>query len=372
MSHFSVCSSHVFGIMEFSFPLLLAGKSMSTRRFKAFTLVELLTVIAIIGVLIATLLPAVQSAREAARRAQCQNHLRQTALGVELFHDAMQCYPPARLTARPKDEMRCGATAATWMVRILPFIEEQNVFSQWDVYDAWYRHAESARNPSVPVFACPSRRSVEDAHTSRKVSESSTQVLTAGCGCPISIVDQDSFEVTGTAADYAGNHGDLSPGAIGDETDFYYGGNGTGVIISSRPKCTVSQNPDVTSWPPMGSDDPGDAIGWISRISHRNVTDGLSKTFLVGEKHVPLARLRQFPEDSPAFDGDHFPAASRVAGIGAPIARGDIDDDPSSIITFGSSHAGICNFAMADGSVRAISNNTSTRALSLLSHRSNP
>lgn len=344
---------------------------MSYRKSKAFTLVELLTVIAIIGSLVAILLPAVQSAREAARRTQCQSHLRQTAMGVELFHDAMQCYPPARLVARPSDEMQCGETAATWMVRILPFIEQQNVYSQWDLYDPWYKHDQSTRNPSIPILACPSRRSIDDAYTTRKVSETETKVMIAGCGCPITVVDEDSFEVSGTATDYAGNHGDLSPGATGEETDFYYGGNGTGIIVASRPKCSNTARPEVTLWPPLGSKEKGTAIGWIGRVSRKNVTDGLSKTFLIGEKHVPYARIGQFPEDAPAFDGDHFPAASRVAGIGAPLARGSIDDDIASVITFGSAHPGICNFAMADGSVRAVSNHTSTRSLSLMSHRSN-
>lgn len=345
---------------------------MRRKQIRAFTLVELLTVIAIIGMLVAILLPAVQSAREAARRAQCQNHLRQTAMGVELFHSAMQCYPPARLVPRPMDEMQCGETAATWLVRILPFIEQQTVYSQWDLYDPWYKHDEGARNPSIPVFACPTRRAVDEAFTSREVSESRTKQLIAGCGCPISSTTSESFEVSGAATDYAGNHGDLSSGANGQATDFYYGGNGTGILVASRPKCGMKAMPEVASWPPEENEAENKAVGWIGRIRHRNVTDGLSKTFLVGEKHVPLARLRQFPEDAPAFDGDHFPAASRVAGIGAPIARGQIDDDLASVIAFGSAHPGICNFAMADGSVRVITNQTSTRALALLSHRSNP
>ena len=177
----------------------------------------------------------------------------------------------------------------------------------------------------------------------------------------------ETVEVTGTATDYAGNHGDLSQGAKGAVTDFYYGGNGTGVIIASRPQCVERQIIEGSEVKRVGQ-----ARDWIDRIAHKNLTDGLSKTFLVGEKHVPGHKMKQFPEDAPAFDGDHFPAASRVAGIGAPIARGPTDDDPASVIAFGSDHPGICHFAMADGSVRAVSNNTSTRALTLLSHRSNP
>lgn len=340
--------------------------AMPTKS-RGFTLIELLVVIAIIGMLVALLLPAVQSAREGARRAQCQNHLRQTALGVELFHDARLCYPPARLVPLPDDEFPCGETSATWMVRILPFVEQREAYSKWKVYDPWYDHDAAARNPSVPIFACPSRRSIDDAFTSREVSESTTKEFVASCGCRFPITNTDTVEVTGTATDYAANHGDLSPGANGAPTDFYYGGNGTGVIIASRPQCVERNVVEGFVIKKVGQ-----ARDWIDRVSHKNVTDGLSKTFLVGEKHLPGDRIRQFPEDAPAFDGDHFPAASRVAGIGAPIARGPADDDPASVILFGSAHPGICHFAMADGSVRAVSNHTSTRTLTLLSHRSNP
>lgn len=341
------------------------------KRSTGFTLVELLVVIAIIGMLVAILLPAVQSAREAARRAQCQNHLRQIALGVELFHDARLVYPPARLVPRPGDEMQCGETAATWMVRILPFIEEQGVYSQWDVYAPWYNHNDVARNPSIPIFACSSRRSIDEAFTSREVSETSRKEFVASCGCRYTLPTTETTKITGTATDYAGNHGDLSPGATGDATDFYYGGNGTGVIVASRSHCTGPRF-SRAKFSSLSDEPESKPIDWVDRIAHKHVTDGLSKTFLVGEKHVPIARIRQFPEDAPAFDGDHFPSASRVAGIGAPIARGEHDNNPGSLIAFGSAHPGICNFAMADGSVRAVSNTTSTFVLSGLSHRSNP
>lgn len=344
---------------------------------RAFTLIELLVVVAIIGSLVAFLLPAVQTARESARRAQCQNHLRQMAIGVELFHDARLCYPPARLVPLPNDEIHCGESAATWLVRILPFIEQQTVYSQWDVYAPWHEHDESARNPLIPVYACPSRRSTDDAYTSREVSGSATKMFRASCGCRFPRTTTETFPVTGIATDYAGNHGDLSPGATGNETDFYYGGNGTGVLIASRPQCNIRRQPKAKTWTinlasVSVTDVEGKAIDWVDRISHKSVTDGLSKTFLVGEKHVPDARIKQFPEDSPAFDGNHFPAASRVAGIGAPIARGPSDNDVATVIAFGSAHPGICNFAMADGSVRAVSTNASTRTLARLSHRSNP
>jgi prepilin-type N-terminal cleavage/methylation domain-containing protein len=89
-----------------------------------FTLIELLVVIAIIGVLVALLLPAVQSAREAARRMQCANNLKQITLAVHSYHDSHKFLPPASTKA---DLSGSSALAA-----ILPYIEQANLYSQYD------------------------------------------------------------------------------------------------------------------------------------------------------------------------------------------------------------------------------------------------
>ena len=76
----------------------------------------------------------------------------------------------------------------------------------------------------------------------------------------------ESPTARGAVGDYGGNHGDLTPGAYGLATDLYFGGNGTGVIVSSRAIC-----------------ENGKPINWIDRVLHRHVTDGLSNTLMVGE-----------------------------------------------------------------------------------------
>ena len=111
---------------------------MIMRRFFAhrsragFTLVELLVVIAIIGILVALLLPAVQSAREAARRTQCGNNLRQLALAAQNFHDTYRKLPssirPAGLTALPR---------ISGHIQLLPFIEQKNVYDGYDQTKNW-------------------------------------------------------------------------------------------------------------------------------------------------------------------------------------------------------------------------------------------
>src|SRR5213595_1025276 len=106
---------------------------MSPRPRYGFTLVELLVVIAIIGVLVSLLLPAVQAAREAARRSQCQNHLKQVGLGVHGFEDIYKSLPHSRYDDR-----------YTWAVEILPFLEQKALFEQWDLTKRYYLQTATA------------------------------------------------------------------------------------------------------------------------------------------------------------------------------------------------------------------------------------
>ena len=99
------------------------------RKKNAFTLVELLVVIAIIAMLVTLLLPAVQSAREAARRAQCQNNLKQLALGCMNFESASGHYPQS-VTPGPC----CGTQSyESWPIVILPFMEEQALYDRYNL-----------------------------------------------------------------------------------------------------------------------------------------------------------------------------------------------------------------------------------------------
>src|SRR5688572_23582317 len=110
-------------------------KGPHARRLRAFTLVELLVVIAIIGVLVALLLPAVQAAREASRRSQCLNNLRQVGLGCLNFQSSAGAFPTAGgaveqfFNPAELSKPAYGYEGASWMYQILPFIEQQNLYN---------------------------------------------------------------------------------------------------------------------------------------------------------------------------------------------------------------------------------------------------
>ncbi len=194
---------------------------------------------------------------------------------------------------------------------------------------------------------------MSDALGSRFFSTSgTTTTVTLPCGCKVTVnTGGTEEEFSGAVGDYAGNHGDLSPGAWGSPTDLWFGGNGTGAIISSRARC-----------------DSGNPVDWVDQIRPRDIIDGTSHTALIGELHVPPGRLGQFPDNPPMYDGDYFGAASRLAGPTMPLADG-MRDRTASPLSFGSWHDGVCHFAFCDGSIRAINNAVNTRVLGYYCNR---
>jgi prepilin-type N-terminal cleavage/methylation domain-containing protein len=143
----------------------------SARR--GFTLVELLVVIAIIAVLIGMLLPAVQSARESARRARCSNNIKQLALAVLEYENANSAFPAAaKVTQKsgcvgcfnPRGEARAtpvtapGETHGTsWILEVLPFLEETNLYNSWNRQTNVLGNAALAQQ-DIPMLYCPTRR----------------------------------------------------------------------------------------------------------------------------------------------------------------------------------------------------------------------
>ncbi len=139
---------------------VVISKTESRQSRRAFTLVELLVVIAIIGVLVGLLLPAVQVARESARRMQCANNLRQLGLAAQTFSDTYQHVPPAFIGDN-SDKLNSWAT---WGALVLPYLEQGNQFKEWDI------HYQVASQPPLPIK--PSSRFITAPHASSPCSAS--------------------------------------------------------------------------------------------------------------------------------------------------------------------------------------------------------
>lgn len=340
---------------------LMRGHSVrQNSRRDGFTLIELLVVIAIIAVLIGLLLPAVQQARSAARMSQCSNNLRQLAIGLHNFHDAHQRLPPARLVLYRREAVvnnrggEPGLDEPSWLAHLLPYVEQNNLAQQWNLYEPYDRHSLQARSHVVPTYICPERRSA-----SRAVTQDLTKEIVAACGCVIGRQNVPGGMVT----DYVGNHGDPSPGSFGLETDFYWGGRGTGVIISSRPKVATTQTPGNSSEKPQILE------GWEDVITLSDVRDGTSNTIMVGESHIPEGEELQAPFNGPAFLGRYLTHFARLGGPGVPLAHHS-RDSRAGMYSFGSAHHGVVNFAWVDGSVRPLSTSINTQVLANLCNRS--
>jgi prepilin-type N-terminal cleavage/methylation domain-containing protein/prepilin-type processing-associated H-X9-DG protein len=121
---------------------------MRTKPIAGFTLIELLVVVAIIGVLVGLLLPAVQSAREAARRTQCQNNLRQVGIGLHNHHAARDCFPSTVST---------GSVRHYWCAQMLPYMDNNPLAGLYD-YTVLWNHVNNREAVQVPLsfMTCPS------------------------------------------------------------------------------------------------------------------------------------------------------------------------------------------------------------------------
>lgn len=285
------------------------------RRQRGFTLVELLVVMAIITLLVGLLVPAVQKAREAASRISCGNNLKQIGLALHSYESVNKKLPPSRVSD----------LHATWAVLILPYMEQDTIFKQWDLKLDYYSQNAMARLTPVPNFFCPARRS----------HDTTPQASIAG--------DQndDIFPI-----------GPHVPGALGDY------GVCTGTDNCDGADCFGATNGAFR----VGIDQFNKPVGAV-RLAE--ILDGLSNTFFAGEKHVIMSHFGEGVLDCSIYNGDYWTCSTRSASPAYPIVQSPLD---MTTIGFGSYHPGICQFLLGDGSVRVLNNDTNPNTLALLAN----
>lgn len=306
------------------------------RRLAAgFTLVELLSSLAVVAVLVGIALPAVQSTREAARRLQCRSHLRQLTLALHEFHDYHEACPPLEI----------ADSWATWAVFLLPYLDQQSLWDGWTLNRRYYAQP-SGCGTDLPIFHCPSRSDV----AKRNVGTTGffrTGIATGPPGW------SDFGACAGTSQ--RRNNGTLSTAV-----DFTTG------VASAQPGSGINENLQLIH------------PGWRFDVNFRDhATDGLSNTVMFGEMHIPYGRTL----DS-VYDGDNPSAYCRLLGHDGALnsvtrqyaAEFRLVADPKFVglnwqSRFGSAHSGICHFSLADGSVRAFSVSTDLEILDRYARR---
>ena len=298
---------------------------VSPRR-NGFTLIELLVVIAIIAILVALLLPAVQQAREAARRSSCKNNLKQIGLALHNYHDTFNLMPPGDMSR----------SRIAWSALILPQVEQGALFDALTSAGAFHQPwqeipavTHTGANPLaksvIPTFVCPSD--------------------------PGSGVNRRL-------------RGQIDTGS-GSLTDHFFGKNN---YIGSFSAYFNATNPTVSFG--GGSDRPT-VFYQNSGVNFRDVTDGLSNTILVAERATkPLSGL---PAGGMWIGWHNLPGPAITVHefqVRIRINRNTNDTDyvinGSTIYNASSEHKGGAQFLMGDGAVRFISENINIRTYSAL------
>jgi prepilin-type N-terminal cleavage/methylation domain-containing protein/prepilin-type processing-associated H-X9-DG protein len=303
---------------------------MRTRPIRTgFTLVEVLVVIAIIGILVAFLLPAVQAARESARRNQCQNNLKQIGIAIQNHHDTRKAFPMGR--------NGINQMAVSWAFFLLPYMEETAIYNSWNskatVDDP---SNDLAMRTPIETYACPSRRR---AAADRNFDNNNNPPPAKDLG-------------VATLADYSANAGIKLM---------------TGMTSNSDSNGVFGGYSRIDAGPIFSG----------SHISARQVEDGLSKTIAIGERHLPPVPdgtpddMKDYAiGDTASIPGDTPHTTFRCTGCAGDDTKDGLAtslDDPDRN-KFGSSHSGgTVQFVFLDGHVAGLHPGMALNVLKALS-----
>jgi prepilin-type N-terminal cleavage/methylation domain-containing protein len=309
---------------------------------RAFTLVELLVVIAIIGVLVALLLPAIQAAREAARRAQCQNNLKQIGLATLGYHDARRELPP----------MRVDDHQQTLLGLILDFMEQSQVKKLWNPQlGCFYDQAYATRTAIVETYYCPSMNHEERLVEVLPDSVHSHARNDPATGRPWAGSIADYRAVAGSTC-VTTNYEPITP-VIVHWRDFQ--GSDSNWVDGPVPQC---HRKNVK----FGGAGNKGVISFKASTSLKNITDGTTLTLLVGEVG------KRESEAGHAFNGDTFPGI--WVGEDSPFCQKcDLNKAQGGDGGFGGNHVGVVLFVMCDGSVQPIPRETDLAVLDRMATR---
>jgi prepilin-type N-terminal cleavage/methylation domain-containing protein len=329
-------------------------RSYSRPPRRGFTLIELLVVIAIIAILIGLLIPAVQKVREAAQRLQCQNNLKQIGLAEHGYHDAYLKFTCSWDYEQPKPPARPTGVSHAWGVYLLPYLEQGNLYSQYD-FNGLVTNAPNAAviQTKLQVFNCPS--SPNDGRLySFPVPANVLPAIPAGT-------------LKASAGDYTAITGVRS----------------WDILVAPNPKTEpdlvdIGQRHGIL----RGTTQDASIASLLSpQMSISMVTDGLSNTFLVGElagrpdvynakRQIIATGVNPGAGWGDGFNGEHWPNGTSLDGN---LVSGSVPNGPCLINCsnlqsrgFYSFHTGGDNFLMGDGSVRFFSSSTSSRTLAFM------
>jgi len=310
------------------------AKTSVSRRARGFTLIELLVVIAIIAILIALLLPAVQQAREAARRTQCKNNLKQMGLAMHNYHDVYNTFPPGCISMPFQNTATTELSCWSWGAFLLPYIEQNALYSGLGVGNATL--AQNAATANGLRFL---------------------QTPLSGFRCPSD---------TGPALN---NFNEAMADTPGDAQVATYArlitSNGTDRIAIATSNYVMVSCSSVSTTPPFVAANFGPATGVgfnCSRVNFRDITDGTSNTLLVGERAFRTGSLNVGAGNALGFSpvaGPNSALRPATAVLGIPysgINQSALGRQHQSR-GFSSPHVGGAQFTLCDGSVRFISEN---------------